>query len=103
MSIPEVLDAVIKLHGNRDGLSLDWLITTWLAFILSQAYHRMSGVEPWAAEQMESLSALLPQPVRVKIASSSATGIAKTIARTGRSSRSCWRPWTLWGCRWRLW
>ncbi|MGQ9660622.1 MAG: hypothetical protein ACUVT0_11225 [Thermochromatium sp.] len=60
MGIPEVLDAVIQPHGNREGLSIGWLTTTWLAFILSQADHRLSEVEPWAAERMETLSALLP-------------------------------------------
>ena len=66
MGIPEVLDAVIQPHGNREGLSVGWLTTAWRAFILSQADHRMREVEPWAAERMETLSALLPQPVRVK-------------------------------------
>lgn len=66
MGIPEVLDEVIHPHGNWEGLSVGWLTTTWLSYILSQADHRMSEVEPWAEEQIETLSALLPEPVRVK-------------------------------------
>lgn len=66
MGIPKVLDEVIQPHGNRDGLSIGWLTTTWLAYILSKADHRMSEVEPWAAGQIETLSALLLEPVRVK-------------------------------------
>jgi len=66
MGIPEVLDEVIHPHGNWEGLSVGWLTTTWLSYILSQADHRMSEVEPWAEQQFETLSALLPEPVRVK-------------------------------------
>jgi transposase len=66
MGIPQVLDAVIKPHGNRQGLSVGWLTVCWLAYILSEADHRMCEVEPWAAQRMETLSALLPQPVEVK-------------------------------------
>ena len=66
MGIPEVLDGGIQPHGNWEGLSVGWLTTTWLSYILSQADHRMSEVEPWAEEQIETLSALLPEPVRVK-------------------------------------
>lgn len=66
MGIPEVLDEVIRPHGNWEGLSVGWLTTTWLSYILSQADHRMSEVEPWAKEQIETLLALLPEPVQVK-------------------------------------
>lgn len=66
MGIPQVLDAVIKPHGNRQGLSVGWLTASWLAYILSEADHRMCEVEPWATDRMEMLSALLPQSVGEK-------------------------------------
>lgn len=66
MGIPEVLDGVIQPHGNRKGLSVGWLTTIWLSYILSEADHRMSEVESWAGIQIETLSALLSQSVRVK-------------------------------------
>lgn len=66
MGIPQVLDAVIQPHGNRQGLSVGWLTVCWLAYILSEADHRMCEVEPWAAERMGTLSALMPQPVELK-------------------------------------
>ena len=66
MGIPEVLDEVIHPHGNREGLSVGWLTTIWLSYILSEADHRMSEVEPWAERRIETLSALLPEPVGVK-------------------------------------
>jgi len=40
MGIPEVLDEVIHPHGNWEGLSVGWLTTTWLSYILSKADHR---------------------------------------------------------------
>ncbi len=66
MGIPEVLNQVIQPHGNRQGLSVGWLTTAWLSYILSEADHRMSEVEPWAEDQIQTLSALLPEPVRAK-------------------------------------
>jgi len=66
MGIPDVLNEVIQPHGNRKGLSVGWLTTAWLSFILSEADHRMSEVEPWAEDHLQTLQALLPEPVRVK-------------------------------------
>jgi len=66
MGIPDVLNEAIHPHGNRGGLSVGWLTTTWLSYVLSEADHRMSEVEPWAAGQIETLAALLPEPVGVK-------------------------------------
>lgn len=66
MGIPEVLDTAIKAHGNRGGLSVGWLATGWLGYILSQADHRMYEVEPWAEKRLATLSALIPQAVVVK-------------------------------------
>jgi len=66
MGIPDVLNKVIRPHGNREGLSVGWLATAWLSYILSEADHRMSEVESWAAQQRHTLQALVPEPVGVK-------------------------------------
>jgi transposase len=66
MGIPEVLNAVVTPHGNRQGLSVGWLATVWLSYILSEADHRMSEVEPWAADRLAMLQALLPEAVTVQ-------------------------------------
>jgi transposase len=63
MGIPEILDRVIKRHGNRQGLSIGWTTTGWLTYILSESDHRLSFVEPWAARREETLSRLLPGKV----------------------------------------
>jgi transposase len=60
MGIPEVLDNVICPHGNRQGISIGWLATGWISYILSEADHRMSEVESWAAKQKGTLNRLLP-------------------------------------------
>lgn len=61
MGIPQILDEVIKPHGNRTGLSVGWLTTAWLTYILSEADHRMNVVELWAADRIATLSSLLGQ------------------------------------------
>lgn len=66
MGMPEILDRVIRVHGNREGLSIGWLTTAWLAYVLSEADHRMWEVETWAESRLETLSAIIPQTVRVK-------------------------------------
>lgn len=66
MGIAEVVDGVVRPHGNRNGLSVGSLVSFWLAYILSQADHRMSEVEPWAASLQQALSALAWEPLRVK-------------------------------------
>jgi hypothetical protein len=35
-----VLNEVIVPHGNRQGMSVGWLTTSWLGYILSEADHR---------------------------------------------------------------
>lgn len=66
MGIAEVVDDVVHPQGNRQGLSVGGVITCWLSYILSEADHRMSVVESWSVQQRETLSALLPQPIREK-------------------------------------
>lgn len=63
MGIPQVIDGVITRHGNRQGLGMGWMITGWLSFILSEADHRMSFVEPWAAKRLATLNGIMPDKV----------------------------------------
>jgi transposase len=66
MGIQETLDTYANPHGNRQGLSIGWLTTAWLSYIVSESDHRMIEVEPWADEHIETLSALIPQAMDVK-------------------------------------
>lgn len=66
MGIPEILDSVVEPHGNWQGLSMGLMITGWVSYILSEADHRMSEVEPWATQRLKSLAVLLAPAVRGK-------------------------------------
>ena len=66
MGIPQVLDEIIRPHGNWQGLSVGSLTAVWLAYILSEADHRMCKVEPWATKRLETLSALFSGTVGEK-------------------------------------
>jgi len=63
MGLAEIINHLAPRHGNRQGLSLGELVIGWLAFILSESDHRLSYVEPWAAEQQQTLSYLFGQLV----------------------------------------
>jgi len=66
MGIQKTLDNIVEPHGNRGGLSVGWLITAWLSYIVSESDHRMIHVESWAEKHMETLSALIPKAVDAK-------------------------------------
>src|SRR5688572_31538231 len=62
-----LLDAHFPTHGGWAGLSLGGTAVVWLAHILSQADHRLSHVQPWAEQRLETLAACfayLGRPVR---------------------------------------
>src|SRR4029077_16929745 len=40
LRLPEVLDRHRPPHPRQEGLSNGWLITVWIAYLLSQADHR---------------------------------------------------------------
>lgn len=64
MGVAELLDAHFPTHGNWEGLSLGGVTDVWLTFIVSEANHRLSHVEPWAAQRLGLLERCLGQPVR---------------------------------------
>ena len=55
MGVPSLLDSYFPSHGNRQGLSLGWLTTIWLSYILSEGDHRLSHVRGWAKSRVETL------------------------------------------------
>ena len=42
LHLPEIFDTHLGQHGNHTGLSNGWLLTVWLAFILSEGDGRLS-------------------------------------------------------------
>ena len=59
-----MLDDYCPTHGNWQGLSLGTVAAVWLTFILSEAKHRLSHVQPWAEARLKLLDGCLGQPVR---------------------------------------
>jgi transposase len=64
MHVAPLLDEHFPTHGNWRGLSLGTVTSVWLTFILSEANHRLSHVEPWVAQRLTTLEAGVGQPVR---------------------------------------
>ena len=48
LRFPEILDQYLPPHPLHQGLSNGWLITIWIAYILSRADHHKSPVREWA-------------------------------------------------------
>jgi transposase len=55
MAVPSLLDEYFPTHGNWTGLGLGWVAGVWLAYILSEADHRLNHVQAWAARRLETL------------------------------------------------
>lgn len=66
MGIADILNEELRVHGNRGGLSVGGLTTSWLSYILSEGDHRMMAVEEWAAERLTILETLTGEEVVAK-------------------------------------
>jgi transposase len=64
LRFPQLLDQFLKPHPHHQGLSLGWLITIWITYILSQADHRKSHVRAWANTLHHTLEAVTGQTIR---------------------------------------
>src|SRR4051794_37170162 len=64
LKLPEILDRHYPDHPLHQGLSNGWLITVWIAYILSRADHRKSPVQAWAQGLHLTLETLIAQPIR---------------------------------------
>lgn len=56
MGIQKLLDKHFITHGNWQGISLGWVAVVWLSYILSQGDHRLSHVQSWVENRIETLS-----------------------------------------------
>ena len=64
MGVPEHLDKVYTPHKNWQGLSVGWVTTVWLGYILSQCDHRMNHVRDWVNARRDALSKLIDHKIR---------------------------------------
>jgi transposase len=85
MRIPALLDFYFLPHGNWLGLSLGWVVTLWLAHLLSEGDHRLNQVEPWAVDRLETLRQCTGQPVdRLDLADDHLAVVLRTLADDDR-------------------
>src|SRR4051812_40003395 len=64
LQLPEILDRHLPAHPLHQGLSNGWLISVWIAYILSRADHRKSPVQAWAEGLQHTLETLIGQRIR---------------------------------------
>ena len=64
LRVPQTVDRIIPPHPLHEGLSNGWLVTVWLAYILSQGDHRKSPVQAWVDRLRPTLETLIGQPIR---------------------------------------
>jgi len=62
IGLSDLFDEYLGDHGNWEGLSGGKLVCGWLLYILSEADHRLSHVQDWASQRIQTLSALLDAP-----------------------------------------
>jgi len=63
MGLQPIIDAIIKPHGNRQGLSVGWMIVVWLMHILTEKTHCMDVVQEWVTQLQDTLECLVGQDV----------------------------------------
>jgi transposase len=63
MGLQPLLDEHFPTHGNWVGLSLGWVTVLWLTHILSEADHRLTHVQPWAKQRLQTLCGATGQRV----------------------------------------
>jgi transposase len=64
LRFPEIIDGLLPPHPLHQGLSNGWLITVWIAHILSQADHRKSHAQEWVDRLQHTPETLIGQPIR---------------------------------------
>src|SRR4029079_18109973 len=64
LQFPEILDRNLPPHPLHQGLSNGWLITVWIAYILSHADHRKSPVQDWTRRLHHTLETTIGRTIR---------------------------------------
>lgn len=63
IGVPASIDRAYTPHGNHTGLSVGWLVTLWLVYIISESDHRLEMVRDWVAKRRPALASLSGQPL----------------------------------------
>src|SRR5712692_48717 len=84
MELRRLLDRHFWPHGNWVGLSFGWVVTLWLAHLLSQGDHCLNHVEPWAMQRLEMLRRCTGQAVdRLDLADDHLAVVLRAFADDG--------------------
>ena len=51
LELPALIDRCLPTHGNWTGLSIGWLVSIWLSYILTEHDHRMNHVQDWVNQR----------------------------------------------------
>ena len=52
LELPDLIDRSVVTEPNWTGLSVGWLTTIWLSYILTKCDHRMNQVRDWVNERV---------------------------------------------------
>ncbi len=55
MNLPDLLDQHIRRHQREEGLSWGWVLSIWLAYVVSQGDHRKLSVRDWVRQSHQTL------------------------------------------------
>jgi transposase len=66
MNLPEINDREIRDHGSHTGLSGGWMMTIWLAFLITRGDHTKYKVEAWVAHHQEVIANVTGQVIDSK-------------------------------------
>jgi transposase len=64
LQFPETIDRHLPPHPLHQGLSNGWLVTVWIAYVLSRADHRKSHVQEWVESLQHTIETLIGQLIR---------------------------------------
>lgn len=64
VGVAQLYEECVGDHAQHQGLSGGWLVSVWLAFILSEAKHTKSHVREWVDKHRAMLAARIGQPIR---------------------------------------
>src|SRR5262249_51614896 len=63
LNLPKIFDSVIEDHGLHIGLSGGWMMTIWLAFIITRGDHTKYKVETWVERHQEVINKVSGQVI----------------------------------------
>jgi len=63
MNLTKIFDSVIGDHGLHTGLSGGWMMTIWLAFIITRGDHTKYKVETWVEHHQEVIAKVSSQVI----------------------------------------